>query len=115
MPTVPIGDFLAERIVIRPAEVPAAELPEPEPTPEDLLAIEYGIKHGDEGMVQRRIDQALRLAAFEHTRRELMGLRRQYRVLADELDLIDEHELLADELELDFLDVSATTTWGVAA
>ena len=82
MPTVPIGDFLAERIVIRPAEVPACELPEPEPTLADLLAIEYG----DEVLVQRRIDQALKLASYEHAHRELMELRRQYRHLANEAD-----------------------------
>ncbi|EIF01236.1 hypothetical protein [Saccharomonospora glauca] len=80
MPTVPIGDAITRRIVIRPAEVPACELPESEPTLADLLAIEYG----DDVLVQRRIDQALRLSAFEHTHRELMELRRRYRDLADE-------------------------------
>ena len=80
MPTVPTADAIAERIAIRPAEVPAAELPEPEPTLADLLAIEYG----DEVLVQRRIDRVLRLSAYEHTHRELMELRRQYRDLADE-------------------------------
>ena len=84
MSTVPIGDAITGRIVIRPAEVPAAELPEPEPTPADLLAIEYG----DDVLVQRRIDQALRLAAYEHTHRELMALRRQYRLVKeDDLDV----------------------------
>lgn len=108
MPTVPMGDVLAARIVIRPAEVPAVELPEAEPTLADLLAIE----HGDEVVVQRRIDQALKLASYEHTHRELMELRRRYRDIADEDDLIDEHDL-GDEHELDFL--AFTATWGRAA
>ncbi len=99
MPTVPTGesafaDVVATRIVIRPAEVPAAELPEPEPTLADLLAIEYG----DDVLVQRRIDQALRLSAYEHTHRELMGLRRQQRYLTDE----------------DLLDPTPTTLWRAA-
>jgi len=96
MPTVPVGDAITGRIVIRPAEVPACELPEPEPTLADLLAIEYG----DEVLVQRRIDQALTLAAFEHTHRELMELRRQYRHLANEAD--------------DVVAAPATTFWRAA-
>lgn len=82
-----------DRIVIRPADVPAAELPEPEPELADLLAIE----HGDEVVVQHRINQALRLAALEHTHRELMGLRRRYRDLDDE-----------------FAAAPAVTLWGAA-
>ncbi|TLW89246.1 hypothetical protein FFT09_22735 [Saccharomonospora piscinae] len=69
-----------DRIVIRPADVPAAELPEPEPTLADLLAIE----HGDEVLVQHRINRAQRVAALEHTHRELMGLRRRYRDAGDD-------------------------------
>src|SRR5690606_27453241 len=83
MPTVPtatVADAITGRLVIRPAEVPACELPESDPVLADLLAIEYG----DDVLVQRRIDQALTLAAFEHAHRELMELRRQYRDLADE-------------------------------
>ena len=82
MPTVPtatVADAITGRIVIRPAEVPACELPESEPTLADLLAIELG----DELLVQRRIDQAIQLSAYEHTHRELMRLRRQYSHLAD--------------------------------
>lgn len=85
MPTVPtatVADAITGRIVIRPAEVPAAELPESGPTLADLLAIELG----DELLVQRRIDQAIQLSAYEHTHRELMRLRRQYRHLANEAD-----------------------------
>lgn len=82
VPTATVADAITGRLVIRPAEVPACELPESEPVLADLLAIEYG----DDVLVQRRIDQALRLSAYEHTHRELMELRRQYRHLANEAD-----------------------------
>lgn len=96
MSTIPVGDAITERIAIRPAEVPACELPEPEPTLADLLAIEYG----DEALVQRRIDQALKLASYEHAHRELMELRRQYRHLVNEAD--------------DVVAAPATTFWRAA-
>lgn len=83
MPTVPtatVADAITGRLVIRPAEVPACELPESEPVLADLLAIEYG----DDVLVQRRIDQAIRLASYEHTHRALMGLRRQCQGLVEE-------------------------------
>lgn len=58
---------------IRPAEVPASDLPEVEPTPADLLAIEVQA----DDIVDDRLLSGLHAAAREHTHRELMQIRAQ--------------------------------------
>lgn len=61
------------RIAFPPSDVPAAELPDVEPTPADLLAIESW----PEDRVAARVEEAVVLAAYEARRRELQQLRRQ--------------------------------------
>lgn len=79
MPTIVSGESW-DRIVIRPSDIPAAELPEAEPTHADLLAIELG----DETVIDRRVTRSLQIAALEHTHRQLMELRRQMRITSPE-------------------------------
>ncbi|TDX84959.1 hypothetical protein [Amycolatopsis arida] len=68
---------------IPPSEAPALELPEVEPTPADLLALDTWI---DEGRIDDRMHRALLLAAHEHTHRELVAPRHQLTTAPDTTD-----------------------------
>jgi hypothetical protein len=62
-----------DRTTLPPAECPASDLPEPEPTAADLLALDTF----SEPDIDHRLHRALLLAAHEHTHRGLMKLRHQ--------------------------------------
>lgn len=70
------------RVAIRPSDAPAAELPDAEPTPADLAALETG----DDRAAEVRIGAALELAAYDASHRELMALRDQLPAALDEYE-----------------------------
>lgn len=84
----PRGSNRLERdaLFIPPSELPAFELPDWEPTADDLLAIEHGT---DEDRFDERIDTANSAAAVEARKRDLIRLRAELSVavLDDEQDL----------------------------
>jgi hypothetical protein len=61
-----------DRTTLPPAEC-ASDLPDPEPTAADLLALDTC----SEPDIDHRLHRALLLAAHEHTHRGLMNLRHQ--------------------------------------
>ncbi|WP_431910013.1 hypothetical protein [Amycolatopsis thermoflava] len=75
-------------ITIPPSDLPAADLPDYEPTTADLLAIESWT---DEDQIDARIAAANTLSAFEARHRDLLRLRAELPApaLADEPDELD--------------------------
>lgn len=70
-------------ITIPPSDLPAADLPDYEPTSADLLAIEFW---DDDLRIDARIASANTLSAYEARHRELRRLRELTGVTAGELD-----------------------------
>jgi hypothetical protein len=70
-------------ITIPPSDLPAADLPDYEPTSADLLAIEFW---DDDLRIDARIGSANTLAAYEARHRELCRLRELTGVAAGDLD-----------------------------
>lgn len=82
-------------ITIPPSDLPAAELPDYEPTVADLLAIE---SFGD-AEIDARISSANTLSAYEARHRDLLRLRTELGVITGWLDISSTVEELLEELD----------------